>query len=278
VIDRETELAGRTVLVTGAASGIGRETALAFAHRGCELVLVDIDEDGLGELAGPLEAMGTRCRVFRVDVSDIEQVREMASQVNSDSGGVDVLVNVAGVCVLADIVDTPVEDWEWLLGVNLWGVINTVHCFLPSMIQRRRGHIVNIASGAGLFALAGIGAYSTSKFAVVGFSEALRQEVTEHGVAVTVVCPGGTSTPIIGHMRVHGFSPEKTLHRAGFAVKRSMPPENLARKIVSAVERKRFLVVTTFFVYFHYYLKRLSPALFRLTTRLGRKGLNAFLR
>lgn len=272
------QLAGKTVLVTGAASGIGKETALEFARRGCELVLVDIDEEGLDELTGSLEAMGTRCRVYRVDVSDIEQVREMAGHVGSESGGVDVLANVAGVCMIADVVDTPVEDWDWILGVNLWGVINTVHCFLPSMIERRGGHIVNVASGAGLFALAGIGAYSSTKFAVVGFSEALQQEVTEHGVAVTVVCPGGTSTPIVGHMRVHGFSSEKILHRAGLAVKRSMPPENLARKIVNAVERKRFLVVTTFFVHFHYYLKRLSPALFRLTTRLGRKGLNAFLR
>ena len=271
-------LVGRTVLVTGAASGIGKETAWAFARRGCNLLLADINRAGLEEVAGSLEAMGARCGVHEVDISSFEQVQGMAGEVIGEFGGIDVLVNVAGVAVVADIVDTPIEDWRWILGVNLWGVINTIHCFLPSMIKRGRGHIVNISSGAGLFALAALGAYSTTKFAVVGLSEALQQEVREHGIGVTVVCPGGTSTPILGHMRIHGYSQEKMERRAGLAVERSMSPEKLADRIVRAVERKRFLVTSTLLVRFHYYLKRLSPALFRLTTRAGRKVLNNFLR
>lgn len=271
-------LLGKTVLITGAASGIGRETALAFAEEGCRLALWDIDGAGLRESVRSLEERGVECACYQVDVSDFEQVEKRAAQTLLDLGGVDVLVNNAGVCIVADIVDTPIEDWNWIVGVNLMGAVHTIHCFLPRMIDRGSGHIVNVSSGAGLFALAALGAYSTTKFALVGLSEALRQEVREHSIGVTAVCPGGTDTEIISHMRIHGYSEKKLERHVGPILKAHPPGARLAEKIVRAVKRDSPLVPTTAFTYFHYYLKRISPWLFRLTTRGGRRVLNRFFR
>lgn len=269
------DLKDKRVLVTGAGAGIGRGVALAFAKAGSMLLLADIDQASLDLVAEEVEASGAHCRTYLVDVSSQDDVERFAAEIDESLGGVDILVNNAGVCVVADILDTTPDDWEWLMGVNLWGAIYTTRCFLPGMIERREGHIVNISSGAGLFGLAALGAYCTTKFALVGLSEALVQEVREHNIGVTTVCPGATDTPILGNMRFRGYSREKMERFAGFFVKRGTPTERIGERITAGVLRNRPVILFSLFVRFHYTLKRLSLNLFLYSTRLGRKILLA---
>lgn len=275
---KPNSLEGKLAVVTGAASGIGRELALALASEKCDLVLVDIDAGGLEETCSRVQAMGRDCRTFITDVSRYQDVKVMADRVIADFGGIDILANVAGVCVFADVVDTPIEDWERLMGVNLWGPVHTIHCFLPSMIERRRGHILNVSSGGGLFGLIGLGAYCTTKFGLVGLSEVLEQELRNQGVGVTVVCPGGVNTEILDNIRFYGYSRERLVRFVRSVIKHGMSGEQLAELTVRAVKRNTFLVAPSVFVRFHYYVKRISPYLFRQVVRPGRKLLRTFFR
>lgn len=256
------ELRGKTVLVTGAASGIGRETALAFAREGAVPLLADIDAGGLEEVSRTLALMGAESRDYLLDVSKPGDVDEVASRIHDEFGGLDVLVNNAGVFIWADFMDTTPEDWDWLLGVNLWGPINTLRAFLPRMIERKTGHVVNVASAGGLYTLPALSAYCTSKFAVVGMTEALSQEVRGHGIAVTTICPGSTKTPIIKNIRVRGLDREKLENRI-FPIANRYPAEKAAARIVDAVKRERPFVLMTATMWVLYLVKRASPALFR---------------
>jgi len=260
------ELRGKTVLVTGAASGIGRETALAFASEGARLLLADINEGELEETMARLRGLGVDCWAHVVDVSSREQVDRLAAQVASESGGLDVLVNNAGVFVWADFLDTTLEDWEWMAGVNLWGPVYTMRAFLPGMIARGRGHIVNIASGGGLVTLPCLSAYSATKFALVGLSETLQHEVRKHNIVVTTICPGSTKTPIIKNIRVRGLDREK-LENVVFPIVNRYPASKTAAIIVDAVKRDRRLVVITAQMKAMVYIKRISPALYRALVR-----------
>lgn len=258
------ELGGKTVLVTGAASGIGRQTALAFAGEGSILLLADIDE--LEQAAREVRGIGAECRTYALDVSSREQVERVAAQVVSEFGGLDVLVNNAGVFVWADFLDTTLEDWEWMTGVNLWGAVYTMRAFLPGMIARGRGHIVNIASGGGLVTLPCLSAYSATKFALVGLSETLQHEVRGHNIVVTTICPGSTKTPIIKNIRVRGLDREK-LENVVFPMVNRCPASKAAAIIVDAVKRDRRLVVITAQMKAMVYIKRISPALYRAMVR-----------
>lgn len=274
------ELQGKRVLITGAASGIGRGAAVAFAREGCRLILVDIDREGLDSIEEELRSPGVDCRSYVVDVSSHEQVREMASAIESDLGGVDVLVNVAGVAVMGEMVDTTVEDWEWIIGVNLWGPINTISELLPGMIERRNGHVVNVASLGGLVSHGLLLAYCTTKFGLVGLSEALYQEVREHNVHVTAFCPGFTDTPIVDHMPMRGYSPDKFSRKAGLLMRSpaTMSADRTGELIVRAVKKQQPLVVTTVLAKFLAALHRLSPGLVRFLMTKAHKLDNATLR
>ena len=181
----------KVVVVTGAAGGIGRETALAFTRRGARLALSDISEEGLSEVRAEAESLGGSAYFQVADVSIAEDVGDFCDNVYSELGRVDVLCNNAGVAVGGDLEDIALEDWEWIVGVNLWGVIHGCHFFYPRMVaQGGGGHIVNIASAGGLIPLPGSIPYSTTKYAVVGFSETLRAEAALHGIGVSAMCPG----------------------------------------------------------------------------------------
>lgn len=252
------DLRGKSALVTGAGSGIGRCIALDLAREGCDVVLVDIDESGLLAAAAEIERAGGKATACRVDVSDPDQVGTLARDVAPQ-----VLVNCAGVGILADLEDTRPEDWDRILGVNLFGSVNLVRVFLPLLKANGGGHIVNIASGFGLFAFPGFGAYSTSKFALVGYSEALSVELAKYGIKVTTVCPGITDTPILQHSEARGFDEAK----AKSAVRRLLPliattPERLSRVIVEAVKKEKHLVVHTWLFRLLFFVKRLSPGLY----------------
>jgi NAD(P)-dependent dehydrogenase (short-subunit alcohol dehydrogenase family) len=194
--------AGKVVVVTGAGSGIGRALAQNFAERGATLALSDVDEAGLAETARLID--GAKVRLDRLDVTDRAAMASYASAVVEQFGGVNVLVNNAGVALTGNVLDMSYENMEWVLGIDFWGVVNGTKEFLPHLIASGDGHLVNLSSLFGLLAVPGQSAYNAAKFAVRGFTEALRQEmlVAKHPVAVSCVHPGGIKTAIARNARV----------------------------------------------------------------------------
>ena len=187
----------RVAVVTGGGSGIGRALAEGFAREGARVVVADVEESAATAVVEGIRARGGEALAVRVDVSDLGQVRALADRAFAHFGAVHVLCNNAGVALHGAIQDATHRDWEWVLGVNLWGVIHGLEAFLPRMIaQGQPGHIVNTASMAGLIASQGLGVYNASKYAVVGISETLVKDLRPHGIGVSVLCPMGVSTRI----------------------------------------------------------------------------------
>lgn len=270
-----TNLTGKTVLVTGAGSGIGKETALAFARRGANLVVCDVNEAGLAETERQIRALGPDVLARRVDVANRDAMRELADSVHQQIESLDILMNNAGVGLGGGFLDTGLDDWDWIVGINLMGVIHGCHFFIPKMVARGRGgHVVNVASAAAFAATAPLSAYGTTKFAVLGLSEALRDELTPHGIGVTAVCPGIINTPITTSARLRGPNATKAARRRVIAIyqRRNYGPERVAANILKAVQRNRAVAPVSPESWFIYYLKRLAPGLvFRLNRAMYRR-------
>jgi NAD(P)-dependent dehydrogenase (short-subunit alcohol dehydrogenase family) len=232
--------AGRTAVVTGAGSGIGRALAVELASRGADLAISDIDMDGLDETVRRCRGRPGRIGAYEVDVADREAVLAHAEEVAADFEGVHLVVNNAGVAVAATVEDTPYADFDWLLGINLFGVINGTKAFLPHLIESGDGHLVNISSVFGLIAPPFQSAYSTAKFGVRGFTESLRQEMIIRRQPVTVHCvhPGGIKTNIARRARITGMAgrPDSDPGRDFDRVARSTP-DTAAKKILTGVAR-----------------------------------------
>jgi len=262
------------VLITGAGSGIGRATALAFARRGARLVLCDIDAASLDSLATELGPRVVHQAV--VDVADREAMRAFAAAVHAKVPAVDVLINNAGVAVHAGLLDTRLEDWDWLLGINLYGVIHGCHFFGPPMVARGRCHIVNLSSTYGFLAGSKVLAYATSKFGVFGLSEALRVELAASNIGVSTICPGIINTHIIDRARFALDGSRPDVQR--FFQRRGSSPELVADAIVDAVLHKRSVVPVAAEAHLFYALSRLSPTLARtLVTLLDRPAVQRLL-
>ncbi|MEZ4394813.1 MAG: SDR family NAD(P)-dependent oxidoreductase [Polyangiales bacterium] len=191
-------LSNKLVAITGAASGMGRSLAVECARRGSDVALVDVDEAGLAETVARARAArpGARVEAERLDVSDRAGIYAWAERVRESLGGADVLVNNAGVSLSASVERMTDEDFEWLFGINFWGVVNGCRAFLPQLRARPESHIVNLSSVFGMIGVPTQSAYCAAKFAVRGFTETLRQELADTPVRVSCVHPGGIKTDI----------------------------------------------------------------------------------
>jgi NAD(P)-dependent dehydrogenase (short-subunit alcohol dehydrogenase family) len=262
----EDRFAGKVALVTGAASGLGRALAIELAKAGSDLVAVDVDEQGLGQTASMVESVGSRCMARRVDVSSRSEMEGLAADVLGDWGRVDVLVNNAGVGVGGELKDIPLDDFEWIVGINLMGEVYGTRLFLPQMVERGSGHIVNVSSLSGLVLLPFHIPYTTTKFGLYGFTEALWAETRRFGIGVTVVCPGAIRTNIMANTRVSAATAGEEAFGdrwKGLLDRAGKEPDEVARMVLRAVERGRFLVLTGPEAYLFYYLRRLAPGMMR---------------
>ena len=266
-----SNLRGRTVLVTGAASGIGRSTALLAASRGANLAICDLDEAALAQVESQARSGGSDVLARRIDVANRDEMRDFAEAVHGKVAAVDLLVNNAGVGLGAEFLETELEDWDWIVSINLMGVVHGCHFFIPKMIERGSGgHVANVSSMAGYFATAPLAAYTTTKFAVLGLSEALRQELHSHGIGVTAICPGIINTPITTHARARGKSDDPVLRERLVAMyaRRNYTSDRVARNILKAVERNRAVAPIAAEAWALYAMKRISP---RLTNWAARR-------
>jgi len=227
-------LTDKIVVITGAGSGIGRATAQAFAAQGARIAHCDVDRARVDALAREL---GNRSLLARtVDVSDRAQFAAFAAEVHALAPAADVVVNNAGVAIGGNFIDTSLDDWDWLLGINLRGVVHGCHFFARPMVERGAGgHIVNVSSILGIYPAPSVTAYVASKFAVLGLSRSLRAELAEHRIGVTAICPGMINTAIVDDGRMSGaLSGRKAKVSAAFK-KGGLPPERVAEAIVDAV-------------------------------------------
>jgi NAD(P)-dependent dehydrogenase (short-subunit alcohol dehydrogenase family) len=198
-------------VVTGAASGLGRAFALELAARGAEQLLSDVAEAGLEETAALVRAIpgAGPVHTLRCDVAQSDEVVAMRERAYAAFGEVDLLVNNAGVAVAGPVGEIPLDDWHWIVGVNLWGVVYGCHHFLPRMKLRGSGHVLNVASVAGLVHAPEMGPYNATKAAVVALSETMAAELAGTGVGVTVLCPYFFQTNILASSRQHGVNTER---------------------------------------------------------------------
>jgi NAD(P)-dependent dehydrogenase (short-subunit alcohol dehydrogenase family) len=257
-----TSLHGKTALVTGAASGIGRETALAFARRGADLVICDVDAAGLAASADAIRGLGRAVQAERVDVSSADEMRAFAASVHARLEAVDLLMNNAGVGIGGGFLDTSLADWDWILGINLRGVVHGCHFFVPNMVSRSRGgHVINVSSAAGYSASSALAAYNATKFGVLGLSEALWEELRPHGIGVTAVCPGLIDTPITRNARLVGAmnDPRVRAEMVRGYQRRGYGPERVAKNILKAVQRDRLVAPISPEAWTLYYAKRFAP-------------------
>ena len=255
-------MTGMVAVITGAGSGIGRELALLCARRGADLALCDLNKPAVDATAGRARAFGRDVVTQRADVADSQQVSGFAETTLDRFGAVDLLVNNAGVGLAGGFLDTSLKDWQWLVSINLMGVVHACSAFLPAMIERGRGgHVVNLSSAAGVMANPELSAYSATKFAVFGLSEALRTELRPHGIGVTAVCPGLINTEITktSPIRGAGDPEERRAKLAALYQKRGYTPERVARNILRAVGAGKAVAPVTAEAHLAYWVSRTAP-------------------
>jgi NAD(P)-dependent dehydrogenase (short-subunit alcohol dehydrogenase family) len=244
-----TSLTDRTAVVTGGASGIGRALSLLFAREGANVVVADLDEAGMAETVTGVSRTGRRALAVKTDVSRLADVHALAERAFGEFGAVHVVCNNAGVALWGGLESVTHKDWEWAMGVNLWGVIHGVEAFVPRMVAGKQpGHVVNTASMAGLIASQGLGIYNTTKYAVVGLSETLQKDLRGYDIGVSVLCPMGVHTQIRQSERNRPTAlRNEAVERDGRAVEligRYLPPEHVAERVLRAIYANRLYVIT----------------------------------
>ena len=237
-------LTGKVAAITGAGSGIGRALAIDLARRGTSLALSDIDDRGLAETAATATRAGIEVTTRTLDVADASDMANWADETAAQHGRVNLVINNAGVALICDVASSSLDDIEWLMSINYWGVVYGTKAFLPHLAASGDGHIVNISSAFGLIAIPGQSAYNAAKFAVRGFTDCLRMELEIAGspVSATTVHPGGVRTNIARNVRARGPA-SATADPDRFDKIARTTPERAAAVIVDAVLRDRARVL-----------------------------------
>ena len=243
---------GKTAFITGAASGIGFALASVFAREGMKVVLADVEPGALDVAVAKLAEAGHEVRGVQVDVTNREAVAAARDEALAAFGAVHLLINNAGVNAAGPLYEVSYKDWDWVMGVNFWGVVHGVHEFLPELMRHGSdAHVVNTASVGGLIGMRNLGIYNAAKFGVVGLTEALRADMQAHGVGVSVLCPGIVSTSLATSERNR---PEHLQDAADPASVEAQPadagpapgtdPMDLAEQVLAAVRANRFFINT----------------------------------
>jgi NAD(P)-dependent dehydrogenase (short-subunit alcohol dehydrogenase family) len=265
-----TNLQDKTALITGAASGIGLETARALASAGVRLVLCDLDPVRLAAAEAEFADVGALLLAAQVDVADASAMAAFAARVHETLPAVDILVNNAGVGMAGGFLDIALDDWEWILGINLRGVVHGCHFFIPKMVERGAGgHVVNLSSMLGYWKSQNVSAYTTMKHAVFGLSESLREDLRPHGIGVSTICPGIIHTNIVQATRFLGkdLPADTREHIEAVYQSRKYGPEKVAQAIVQAIRHNRRIVPVSPEAWAAYYLERLWPRASRAVAR-----------
>jgi NAD(P)-dependent dehydrogenase (short-subunit alcohol dehydrogenase family) len=258
----QTTFAGKRCFITGAASGIGRATALRLAAHGAELYLTDRNADGLAQIVADARALGAQVPEYRaLDISNYDDVASFAADIHAKHPSMDIVMNIAGVSAWGTVDRLTHEQWTKMVAINLMGPIHVIESFLPPMVaDHRGGHLVNVSSAAGLIGLPWHAAYSASKFGLRGLSEVLRFDLARHRIGVSVVVPGAVKTPLVNTVEIAGVDRDdpgvsRWVERfSGHAVS----PEKAAEKILAGVARNRFLIYTSADIRALYAFKRVA--------------------
>ncbi|OBJ56493.1 SDR family oxidoreductase [Mycobacterium sp. 1423905.2] len=260
--DAERYFAGKRCFVTGAASGIGRATALRLAAQGAELYLTDRDHEGLQQTVADARALGAEVPEHRVlDVSDHGEVAAFAADIHSRHPSMDAVFNIAGVSAWGTVDRLSHEQWSKMISINLMGPIHVIENFVPEMVAAGRGgHLVNVSSAAGLVALPWHAAYSASKYGLRGLSEVLRFDLARHRIGVSVVVPGAVKTPLVNTVEIAGVNREdpKVARWVDRFSGHAVSPEKAAEKILAGVAKNRYLIYTSPDIRALYAFKRLA--------------------
>jgi NAD(P)-dependent dehydrogenase (short-subunit alcohol dehydrogenase family) len=263
-----TTFQGKRLVITGGGSGIGRETALAFARRGAEVVLSDVNLDAAKQTAAMIDDVGGTAHAYQLDVADEAAMHAHAKEVAERDGVPDILINNAGIGQAGTFLGTPSKSFTRVMDINFYGVVNGCRAFGEKMVERGSGgHIVNLASMAAYSPLQSLSAYSTSKAAVFMFSDCLRAELATSGISVSTICPGIVHTNIIATTQFSGVSAgteaDKQQKFDRLYEKRHYTPDKVAERIVAAVAKKKSIVPVTAEAHLAYHARRFVPALGR---------------
>ncbi|WP_442790882.1 SDR family oxidoreductase [Nocardia sp. NBC_01327] len=257
---RERTFSGKKTLITGAASGIGRSTALAAARSGAQLVLTDVNSDGLDTAVAEIRAAGGVVEFAQaLDISDYDAVTAFAGQVHEQVGALDVVMNIAGVSTWGTVENLEHKHWKRMVDVNLMGPIHVIENFVPPMIKAGRGGaLVNVSSAAGLMAFPWHAAYSASKYGLRGVSEVLRFDLERHDISVHLVVPGAVDTPLVQSVDIVGVDRDDPRIQAWINRFRrhAKNPDEVAQSILSGVQKGRYLIHTQFDIRFGYWWVR----------------------
>lgn len=272
-------VAGKVALVTGAAGGIGRATAIEASARGAAVVITDIQAAPLAATAESISARGgTVLLAEPLDLTDREAVGAFADRVHAEHGSMDVVMNVAGTSTWGTVDRLTHEHWRKMVEVDLMGPIGIIETFVPPMMSAGRGgHLVNVSSAAGLLGLPWHAAYSAAKFGLRGVSEVLRFDLEPYGIGVTLVCPGAVDTPLVGTVEIVGIDREHPAARKlseRFRT-RAVSPERVGELILDGIENGTYLVFTSREIRLAFWMQRYCPPLYRAAMRRLNRELTA---
>jgi NAD(P)-dependent dehydrogenase (short-subunit alcohol dehydrogenase family) len=273
-----TSLHNKRCLITGAASGIGRATAIAAAREGAILFLTDINHAALLQVAEVIRGKGGEVAIAEAfDIADLDAVRRFADTIHAENGSLDVLMNIAGISIWGTVDKLEHQHWRRCVEINLMGPIHVIESFVPPMMAAGRGgHLVNVSSAAGLFGLPWHAPYSAAKFGLRGISEVLRFDLARHGIDVSLVCPGGVDTGLVNTIEVVGIDPAnpKLEKMRKHFQDRAISSDQAATAILRGMRRRQYLIFTSADIRIGHWFQRWCPSLYAFAMRRLNKKLH----